>query len=587
MSSLGLAGRRAYGSSSPGRSYYPIRQGTTIIQPAATRPFLRWRPFVALHAVGQENRRHHNHEQYRFLQQRGIAILIDRSAGGIQNATSTSRTTRRQHLDKLTATTCRIQRRTVVDWLPEVVQNFSIWGYSGSLLKTIHFSTGLPYWACFATISIGVRTALFPLVVYAAQTASRFAKIAPDVQFQVTLFQRDMKHYREMKAQLPQILFLMRTNLTTLASTYKLHKIHPFSVFLSPLCQIPILWYIAIDLRKIVNGLDPMLAQQLVDSPVAWIPDLTEADPYYGLPIMAGLLLYGNMEVAMGRRAMVGEVASKADISKLLKDIFQSFAVFMPCFTAHLPAGIQVYLVTSFCFTLVQSAALRTEACRQVLGLPSMLTQPLSTNQGRFSSQMMELKKLEQKARELRGDGPLLGKGVLMYGWELSFPGTNRKSTIQGSDPATLNHEVVEPVIPFVMQPYANVMGSESSSSSASSPNIPSFPPNGGTDLPSMKPQINYGPYVYGVSAPPWQLSRQRPLFEELFAPTMDELVGGSKDNREYLSQYGDDVMEKANRGEFPRPLAVVDEIRVPRIAKLDVNRLYKRKTKGKKSRRR
>lgn len=476
------------------------------------------------------------------------------------------------------STTHRIQYRTVVDWLPEAVQNFSIWGYSGSLLKTIHVSTGLPYWACFATISIGVRTALFPMVLYAAQTAARFAKIAPDVQFQVALFQRDMKQYRAMKAQLPQILFLWRTNLATLSSTYKLHNIHPFSIFLSPLCQIPILWYISIDLRKIVNGLDPMLAQQLVESSVAWIPDLTEADPYYGLPIVAGLLLYGNMEVALGKRTMAGEAASKADVSKLLKDLFQSFAVFMPCFTSHLPAGIQLYLVASFGFTLVQSGALRTEAFRQFVGLPSMLTQ--SPNQGKFAMQLIELKQLEQKARELRGDGPLLGKGVLMHGWELSFPGTNRKSTIQGSDPATL--QKVESVMSFAIQPYANVM--ESGSSSFTS--LPNLSLGSGMDSTMTKPQINYGPYTYGVSAPPWQVERQLPMFEELFAQKVDE-TSGNLDDREYLPHYDDDVMEKANRGEFPRPTPVVEEIRGPRITKkVDVNRLFKRKTKGKKSRR-
>jgi len=480
----------------------------------------------------------------------------------------------------ITSTPCQIQHRTVADWLPEVVQNFSIWGYSGALLKAIHSYTGLPYWACFATISIGVRTALFPLVLYAAQTASRFAKIAPDVQFQVALFQRDMKQYREMKAKLPQILFLMRTNLTTLASTYKLHDIHPFSIFLSPLCQIPILWYISIDLRKIVNGLDPVLAQELVESPVAWVPDLTEADPYYGLPIMAGLLLYGNMEVALGKRTMAGEAASKADTSKLLKDIFQSFAVFMPCFTSHLPGGIQVYLVTSFCFTLVQSAALRTESFRQLVGLPSMLTQP---NAGRFSMQLIELKKLEQKARELRGDGPVLGTGVLMHGWETSFPGSYRQSSIQGSDPETLKK--AEPVVSFVLQPYSNVMESRSSATNTPTPTM-NF--GDATTSPMMKPKINYGPYAYGVSAPPWQLEQQRPLLEELFAPKIDETIN-SKEDREFMPQYDDDVMEKANRGEFPRAPEMVDEIRTPKVVKkLDAKRLLNRKAaKGKKSRRR
>jgi len=463
--------------------------------------------------------------------------------------------------------------RTVVSWLPEVVQNFSIWGYSGALLKTMHLSTGLPYWACFATISIGVRTALFPLVLYAAQTASRFAKIAPDVQFQVALFQRDLQKYREMKAKLPQILFLMRTNITTLSSTYKLHKVHPFAVFLSPLCQLPILWYMSIDLRKIVNGLDPLLAQELVESSVQWVPDLTEADPYYGLPIMAGLLLYGNMEVALGKRTMAGEAASKADTSKLLKDIFQSFAVFMPCFTSHLPAGIQIYLTTSFCFTLVQSAALRTESFRLLVGLPSMLAKP---SEGRYSMQLIELKKLEAKARELRGDGPVLGKGVLMYGWELSLPGSYRQSTIQGSDPATLK-ERVEPVVPFAIRPYANMVMENVSPASTT---VNMNPDNASSHMMAKQP-INYGPYAYGVSAPPWQLEQQRHLFEEV-VPKIES--SNSTDDREYLPRFADDAMEKANRGESPRPPVFMDSVpKVPK--KLNVKGLQKRKGKGKRRR--
>lgn len=448
-------------------------------------------------------------------------------------------------------------QRRYVSWLPDAVQSYSIWGCSGALLRVIHESTGLPYWACFASISVGVRTMLFPLVIHAARTAARFAKVAPDVQFQVALFQRDLKKYREMKAELPQILFLMRANIITLSNTYKLHKINPFSIFLSPLCQMPILWYISVDLRKIVNGLDPMLAQQLVESPIFWVPDLTEPDPWYGLPIVAGLLLYANMEIAMGRTSLAGETASKADTAILLKDIFQSFAVFMPGFTSQLPGGIQIYLVSSFCFTMVQSAVLRTDSLRRLVGLPAMLAVPV---EGRLSTQMVELKKLEQKARELRGEGPVQGKGVLMHGWELSFPGVTRHSTIQGSGSEA--PKMLDPVLPIVIQPYTNMDPMNGPTTSTKFP-----------DSTIMKVPINYGPYMYGVSAPPWQIEKQRPMFEEIFYT-----VESNENDQERMPHFQDDAMEKANRGESPHPVTFVKEIKFPKvIQKINVDKFMKK----------
>jgi membrane protein insertase Oxa1/YidC/SpoIIIJ len=448
-----------------------------------------------------------------------------------------SELTQTSHQQKLRSSLfCNQQTRSVVSWLPEALQTFSIWGGSGFLLKSIHSTLGLPYWACFAAISVGVRTVLFPIVLYAAHTAARFAKIAPDVQFQLALFQKDMAQYRAMKASARQILFLMRTNIATLGATYKIHKVNPLTVFLSPVLQIPIFWYISVDMRKIVNGLDPLLAQNLVEGSVAWIPDLTEADPWFGLPCIAGVLLYGNMEVALGKRNMAGEVTAKADTALLLKDCFQSLAIFMPCFTAQLPAGVQIYIVTSFCFTLMQSTALRTESFRQLVGLPSMLAKPEA---GRLTTQMMELKMLEQKAKELRGNGPVLGKGVLVHGWEVSFAGKYRPSSILGGKREDRGNSSAsqEPLVPFRIQ----VTADPSSTMPIS---------------PELLRTVMSVPYIHGISAPLWQLQQQQQKSSEATGESRssasDENQTNQNGNREYMPQYSDSVMEMANRGERP-----------------------------------
>lgn len=412
-----------------------------------------------------------------------------------------------------------------ISWLPEAVQNASIWGGSGFLLKTIHAEGAVPYWACFATISVLVRLSLIPLVVYGAQTSSRFAKVVPEVQFLLTLFQNDLKKLRERNASLLERWLLLRTNLGTLGGIYKLNNIHPFAVFLSPLVQLPIFMYISVDLRKIVNGLDPLLAQQLVDSPVAWVPDLTEPDPWFALPVLAGAMLYAQVEVSIGKQSLSGPSAGQSDTGLFLKDIFQSVAVFMPCFTSQLPAGVQIYVVTSFLFTAAQSTLLRTESVRSLIGLPSLLAPPPSAV---YAEQFMELKKLEQKAvqeRERNGT-QLVGKGVLAGEWTVSFAGTHRPSTIAGS---SIDQRPLEAFRVYTAP----------------------------KDQRPLNPQFRMeGPFIAGVSAPYSQIVEQQ--HQMLQQEQEAQLAAKHDQKREFMPQFSDEVIEKANRGEVPREVQIL-----------------------------
>jgi membrane protein insertase Oxa1/YidC/SpoIIIJ len=438
---------------------------------------------------------------------------------------------------------------TEITWLPEVLQNVSVWGGSGYLLKAIHADGVVPYWACFAAINVMVRIGLFPLVLYGAQTSTRFAKVVPEVQFLLSLFQADWQRLRQKNAPLRERLMLMRTNLGTLGGIYKLHGIHPMAVFLSPLLQVPLFWYVSVDLRKIVNGLDPVLAQQLVESSVAWVPDLTEADPWFGLPVLAGLVMYANVEVAIGRRSLSGPSVAKADTGVLLKDVFQSLAVFMPCFTSQMPAGVQIYLVTSFLFTMGQSAALRTEAFRAAVGLPSLATAP--PPEAKYANQFIALKQLEQKAREIRGDGPVLGKGVLALDLECSFPGTNRSSTIVGSG--------TDPWQPGAALPSLTGPLSDRG-------RVELTPTNPAALLPPGTP------LVHGVTAPV-ALLRERMAERERLAAVASAAPADA--DRQYMPRIDDEVMAKANRAEMPIATRIVER------RNADVPPSFKRLRKG------
>jgi membrane protein insertase Oxa1/YidC/SpoIIIJ len=433
--------------------------------------------------------------------------------------------------------------------LPEVVQNFSIWGGTGYMLKTINMDGTVPFWASFAIISVLLRTALIPLVIYSARMSGRFAKVAPEVQFIVTLFQNDMKKMRTEGKSLYEKRNLFVQNMQTIQTIYKLHNINPLTVFLSPLMQIPFFYYVAHDLRKIVNGADPALAQELTESSFYWVPDLTDPDPWFGLPIAAGAMLYANVEVAIGKRSLSGPTAAKSDFAGLLKDGFQTLAVFMPCFVSQSPAGIQIYLVSSFTFTLFQGAALRSDTVRNALGLPAMGSAP---TEPKYAKEFMEFKKMEQKARDIRGDGPVLGKNILAVGFETSFPGTNRPSTIEGSG-------ILPPDMDMDMTPTTNAVKEKPKMDIA--PNT----------------MLGGGLFIHGISAPPEQLEAQ--MAEALKA---EEATGGGvakpkgSEFQDYLTDSkAEAAMEAANHGAV---LAPKEEPKVLVPEKIDPEKFKKKK---------
>jgi len=448
----------------------------------------------------------------------------------------------------------------IIPSVPEFAQHWTVWGGSGILLKTIHHNGAVPYWACMAITNIIVRSSLTPLVIQSAHISSRFAKVAPEVQFLITIFQKDIKGLRDRNESPVTQFLVMKATWQTLSALYKVHKIHPFAIFKAPLMQLPVFWYFSIDLRKIINGADPGLAQSLTEGGLLWVTDLTEPDPWYGLPILGGLLLYANVEVALGKKILSGEATSKANVAVTLKDFFQSLAVFMPCFMAHQPAGVQIYLATSFVFTMFQSAALRNDNIRAFFGLPSLDVQR-QQKIGAVTKEFVDIKEFEKEAKEARGEGDLLGEhGVLQPGWESTIPGTSRPSTIvgstggsgsgsaysmepgklTGSDPARLR-ELWSPSLEVSGSSTANTTSSTSADSAAGS----------------------------GV------LRKSR--MEKTFDQTAED------EEKAFLSEVA--VIEAANRGEMPQEpvtFAKPDDRSADKDSPLKLGKLIKKKKKRK-----
>ena len=119
----------------------------------------------------------------------------------------------------------------ISSYLPEFMQQYTIWGGSAILLKTLHMNGTIPYWACISISSITVRSLLFPLVVQSAHVSARFATVAPEVQFLITMYQQNNAKLKQEKANGRELRNNLKETLGALRNIYKFHKISPFAPF--------------------------------------------------------------------------------------------------------------------------------------------------------------------------------------------------------------------------------------------------------------------------------------------------------------------------------------------------------------------
>jgi membrane protein insertase Oxa1/YidC/SpoIIIJ len=398
---------------------------------------------------------------------------------------------------------------------------------------------------------------MIPIFIRGAQAQVKLSSVSPELQYLITSFTNDMKtlnaagHFgsegslvkKQVLAAKPR---LVRQTLATMRGLLTMKHVNLFDIFKSPILQIPFFVYFASDLRRIIEGSNPALAQQLVESSFFWITDLTEPDPWYGLPIFTGLLLYMNVEIAVGKQSLGGEVSAKSNVAVLLKDGFQSLAIFMPCFMSQQPSGVQLYLATSMIFTLLQSRAMRNDTIRQAVGLPSIHVKPRSMSDSDIVQEFLA-KMAERQAAKARG-GYILGEGVHVTGANISVPrfGKKRRSSI-----------VVEKDDEHEAQKMMLGLQSESSSSRFVEIKLPEY---------ILRSPLLVQPEMFQSATPiPFQPGFVPGVFRHTSSGTPHshsmKTDNNGKDAASIMTDIPLSVMEAANRGEKPEEPVVMAPI--------------------------
>jgi YidC/Oxa1 family membrane protein insertase len=223
----------------------------------------------------------------------------------------------------------RLGAFTAVDLAEGDLQKAIDWGFFGRLSESVgRLLLALMRWFYDLTASWGVAIVLLTVVV----------KL---VTLPLTLKQmRSMKRMKEIQPELDKIKKKYGDDRVKqgqeMQALFSRSGVNPLAGCLPMLVQLPI-WF----------ALYSMLgtAAELVHEPFIWLPDLTQQDPYYILPL--GL---GGMMILQNRMMPMAGDPTQAKMMRWVMPIM--FTVFM----LFLPSGLGVYIFVNIVLSVIQTA---------------------------------------------------------------------------------------------------------------------------------------------------------------------------------------------------------------------------------------
>ncbi|CAN5665873.1 hypothetical protein BH24ACT22_BH24ACT22_00880 [soil metagenome] len=189
-----------------------------------------------------------------------------------------------------------------------------------SVLELFH-SLGAPWWLSIVFLTVLVRGVLFPLTIRQVKNMRKMQELRPDMDKIRARYKKDRQQQQE-----------------ALIKLYQERKVNPAAGFFPILIQMPVF----ITMYHVIRDHEESL-RSFASGGILWFTNLSEADPYFILPVLSAMILIG-----------AGEMSSK-NVSPGQKRMMRLMPLTFTVFIARFPAGLFVYWITSNTFTLVQN----------------------------------------------------------------------------------------------------------------------------------------------------------------------------------------------------------------------------------------
>lgn len=242
------------------------------------------------------------------------------------------------------------------------------------IFEYVNVTTGLPWWATIALVTVGTRAALFPMYLKASNANAKMTQIKPELNRLVKKFNESQDQIEGQKALLERKRLLKDNGIKT-------------THLMLPVATVPFF----IGLFAALNGMAKAPVVGMVTEGLAWFPNLALPDPYMGLQILTAS--FYSLTFRLG-----GE-AGATSMSPAMKKIFTWMPFIAVPLTMGLPAGTCLYFCLSGLLAIMQSLLLKNPAFRRWLNLAPILPPP-PTEAGGDVSIVDSIKQSFERAKE-------------------------------------------------------------------------------------------------------------------------------------------------------------------------------------------
>lgn len=246
-------------------------------------------------------------------------------------------------------------------------------------LISVHDLTGLPWWATIILSTFALRTLItLPLTVYQYKIMGRLEKIGHEFPSVLEELKKETAYavkkfgWNEQQAKV-MFSHSARKQWNNLVIR---ENCHPAKTAVTMWVQLP-LWVIqSVAIRNIVYCLpnpDSLEAKltfaELTVGGFGWIPNLTEVDASWILPVTLGLVNLCVIQIQTSLRK-TGQEPSKMQV--VATNAFRLLSIVMVPIAAVVPSCLCLYWVSSSTYGLIQNLAFISPKVRKVFGVPPL-----------------------------------------------------------------------------------------------------------------------------------------------------------------------------------------------------------------------
>jgi YidC/Oxa1 family membrane protein insertase len=201
----------------------------------------------------------------------------------------------------------------------------------GVVLLYFHNELGAPWWLSIALLTVVLRTLLFPLTVKQVKSMRAMQDLRPEMD-------RIRAQYRDNRQRQQEEMMKL----------YQERKVNPLGGCLPILVQMPVFIGIFYVIRefggyRVGDRVVPPTHPSFEDGGLLWFQNLSQADPFYILPIISALTMLAATEI------------TAKNIDPQQRWLMRLLPIGITVFLFNFPAGLFVYWITSNLVTLIQN----------------------------------------------------------------------------------------------------------------------------------------------------------------------------------------------------------------------------------------